>query len=233
MPERKSNPMRTILISAFVLALMGGAFWFGRSSTASANVTSPIPTPVLTPAPSPTPKIEFGPVVIKQIQSMSRLQTTTYTLEQAIVREKPPWFLWTFGGQKLLLIVHGKVTAGVDLGKLGVQNIKMSEETKTVHIQLPPAEIFDSFLVDDKTRIYDYDKGFLGSVDVKLIEDTREQGLDQIVRAACEDGVLDRATKDAQVSMAQLLLATGVQVEFDQSLPATCPVLPEPTATAK
>ena len=231
MPERKSNPMRTVLISAFVLALIGGAFWFGRSSTASASITAPTSTAVPTPAPSPTPKIEFGPVVIKQIQSMSRLQTTTYTLEQVVVREKPSWLPWRT--QKLLLIVDGKVTAGVDLAKLGVQSIRMSEETKTVHIQLPPAEIFDKFLVDEKTRIYDYDKGFLGSVDPKLIEDTRKQGLDQIVRAACEDGVLDRAAKDAQVAMAQLLLPTGVQVEFEPSLPATCPVLPEPTATAK
>ena len=101
------------------------------------------------------------------------------------------------------------------------------------HITLPPAEIFDKFLVDDKTKIYDYDKGFLGSVDEKLIEDTRQQGLEQIVRAACADGVLERATKDAQVAMLQVLLPLGIQVEFGLSPQPSCPVLPEPTDVAK
>ena len=59
------------------------------------------------------------PTVVRQIQQLQRLETVSYTLDKIISGERDNPYLPTFlVGDRLLLLVHGEVIAGVNLAKL-------------------------------------------------------------------------------------------------------------------
>ncbi|MGB9591943.1 MAG: DUF4230 domain-containing protein, partial [Candidatus Kryptoniota bacterium] len=68
---------------------------------------------------NPTPTILADPItIIHSVRSLARLETIQYSVEKVITAESgqgPFGFLF---GDKLLLVAHGIVIAGVDLEKL-------------------------------------------------------------------------------------------------------------------
>ena len=59
------------------------------------------------------------PTVVRQIQQLQRLETVSYTMDKIIGGGKDSPYLPQFlVGDRLLLLVHGEVIAGVDLQKL-------------------------------------------------------------------------------------------------------------------
>jgi hypothetical protein len=77
-----------------------------------------------------------GPTVIASIQRLQRLETVNYSMdkivESAIQSNYLPDFL---AGDRLLLVVHGQVIAGIDLGKLQPSNVSVKDHS--VHVRLP------------------------------------------------------------------------------------------------
>src|SRR5215472_17551861 len=60
------------------------------------------------------------PTVVRQIQQLERLETVTYTMDKIISGgSESPYFPKLLVGDRLLLLVHGEVVAGIDLA--GVQ----------------------------------------------------------------------------------------------------------------
>src|SRR5579862_4865507 len=59
------------------------------------------------------------PTVVRQIQQLQRLETVSYTMDKIISGEHANAYFPKFlAGDRLLLVVHGDVIAGVDLGKV-------------------------------------------------------------------------------------------------------------------
>ncbi len=154
------------------------------------------------------------PPAIEQLQPLSRLQTQEYFLQTVIEVTKPRW-VWGIAEEKLLLVACGRVTAGVDLGKLTDDDVR-TVGSKVI-INLPEAEIFDSFLDEDKecTYVYEHDVPLFSSGDANLATLARIQAQDSFRQAALENGILGRAQLRAQEEVARLLLLAGYeQVEF-------------------
>jgi len=60
------------------------------------------------------------PTVVRQIQQLQRLETVSYTMDKIISGEHANAYLPKFlAGDRLLLVVHGEVVAGINLA--GVQ----------------------------------------------------------------------------------------------------------------
>ena len=89
------------------------------------RVPTSTPVPTATPIPTPTPRIVTGATVVRQIQQASRLETTSYSVQTVVAVERPGGILGV-GGQRVLVIVHGAVVAGIDLSKLRPQDIVVS-----------------------------------------------------------------------------------------------------------
>jgi Protein of unknown function (DUF4230) len=165
--------------------------------------------------------------VVRQIQTLSDLVTVKYVVEKVVILDAPPEStlgMFVQGNNRVLLLAHGIVKAGIDLKKLGPGDVTISG--KTVHIKLPPAQIMDAYLDDSQTRVVDWKQGFMRSFDKDLEQKARQMAVEDIRRAARMDGILDEATQRAQLQLAVLFHRAGFErVEFPGQ--TTNPAIPE------
>ena len=94
-------------------------------------------------------------------------------------------------GDRLLLIVYGEVTAGVDLSKVEPAHVETSG--RTVLIVMPPAEIFATRIDNDRTRVFSRETGLFTRPDPNLESDVRKEAEHQIRQAALDSGILRTA----------------------------------------
>jgi len=164
----------------------------------------------------PTPTVLPDPVtIVNQIKPLARLETIQYTVEKVITAEVGQGVLAPLLGDRLLFVGHGYVTAGIDLEKLGTQDLVL--EAGTVKVRLPQAEIFVATLDNNKSYVYDRDTGILTHGDINLETLARQEAEDQIKQAALDDGILLQAQANAESYIHSLLNKLGyTQVTFIQ-----------------
>ncbi len=166
----------------------------------------------------PTPTILPDPVtIVHEVRALARLETMQYTVEKVITAETgqgPFGFLF---GDRLLLVAHGVVIAGIDLDQVGADDVKVDSDGQ-VSINLPPAEIFISTLDNEKTYVYNREVGLLRKGDVTLESAARLAAEQQMEQAAIEDGILDQARLNAESYLYRLLRSLGFSdVQFNHS----------------
>lgn len=171
----------------------------------------------------PTPTILPDPVtVIQSVRSLARLETIQYSVEKVIVaetRQGPFGFLF---GDRLLLVAHGIVIAGIDLEKLQPGDLQVRDGM--LYVALPPAEIFVAALDSEQTYIYDRDLGVLSRGDVNLETAARRAAEAEIEKAALEDGILEQADRNAENYLYRLLRELGFgEVIFEGGEPTITP----------
>jgi hypothetical protein len=165
---------------------------------------------------SPTVTIDTSrPTVIDQVRALSKLETIHYQLEKVVTGKSSgplPDFLTS---DKILLVAHGEVVAGVDLSKITAQDIDVL--TDTVTIRMPKPEVMYSKLDNDKTYVYDRQTGVFSRPDPNLETQIRQAAEKDILDTALEDGILDKAGANAQEVLRTLLTGLGYkQVTFTQ-----------------
>ncbi len=149
---------------------------------------------------------EERPPVIEQVQALSRLETNKFVLEQVIEAERSTDALrreFLFG-DRLFLIAHGYVTAGVDLSLVEKSDIDTSEDN-AIWIMLPPTEIFTATLDNALTRVYDRQRGWLTRGDIHLETEARQEAETSILEASCEYGILEQAAAEAELQVTRFL----------------------------
>lgn len=157
-----------------------------------------------------------SPVVIEGIQDLDRLATARWRESVVVTRESGGTPLERFlAGEKVLLVATGGVEAGVDLANLDAGDVRVGGET--VSIRLPEPEILNASLDEEKTRVYDRDFGILKlRPDDALAEDARAAALEEIEAAALEEGILERAERNAEDSIRTFVTALGFErVRFE------------------
>jgi len=154
---------------------------------------------------NPTPTIyPNGATVVRQIQSLARLETAQYTLEKVIAAETGQGALSGLFGDKLLFVAHGEVIAGVDLSQLQPNDVVVSPEGR-VTIIMPAAEVFISRLDNEKSYVYDRQTGLFTKGDINLESVARQAAEDQLRQGALEDGILNLAQSNANNVIDRLL----------------------------
>ena len=154
------------------------------------------------------------PTVVRQIQQLQRLETVRYTMDKIISGEHENAYLPKFlAGDRLLLVVHGEVIAGVDLTKL--QPSDVSVRGRKVAVRLPPPEILVVRLDNAKTRVYSRDTGLFSAPDPNLESEVREEAERQLQAAAQQDGILKSAEQNAHNALTIILKGLGFdRVDF-------------------
>src|SRR5579864_4329103 len=80
------------------------------------------------------------PTVVHHIQELQRLETVVYGMDKIVSGGQDSRYLpKLLAGDRLLLIVYGEVTAGVDLAS--VQNGQVDISGRSVVLSMPAAEI--------------------------------------------------------------------------------------------
>ena len=220
----------TILL-IFVLAGVGAYYGFRELTS---NVVDPIRAAnndmktQVAQVLHPTPTILPDPVtIVNEVKVLARLETIQYSVEKVVTAETGQEILGELFGDRLLLIAHGVVIAGVDLSELSREDITISDGV--VMVDLPDPQIFIATLDNQKSSIYDRETGLFRQGDPDLETLARQAAEQEIYQAALDDGILQQANDNAEVFIERLLDDLGYEdVIFvpyvPQAMPTPTPV---------
>src|ERR1700681_2621447 len=148
------------------------------------------------------------PTVVHQIQQLQRLETVSYTMDKIISGERANAYLPKFlAGDRLLLIVHGEVVAGINLESLRPGDVLIQGQKVSIH--LPAAEVFSTRIDNAKTKVYSRDTRLFSSSHPNLESEVREEAERQLQQAALQDGVLKTAADNARGTISGMLKGFG------------------------
>lgn len=146
--------------------------------------------------------------VIKEMQKLGSLETAAFSIEKIVeAGQQGNAFQDLLYGDRILLIAHGKVIAGVDLYTLTDQDIKI--QGKELSVNLPAPRILSSTLDNSKTRVYDRTQGYLSRGNKDLETKARQAAEASITKAACDAGILEEARTNAIERIKQLFEFAG------------------------
>ena len=171
------------------------------------------------------PDTDIATVVVQQIRGVSELTTTIFAMETVVpTSQARQWGNVVLGRTKLLYIGYGEVRAGIDLSQITPDNVQQNGDRLVV--TLPPPQILDQKIDVERSRIYDYDRGFLnlGPDTVPQLQTfAQQETLSKIVTAACDQGILSQANDRAEAVVQGLLSNTGFQqIEVKTTAPTGC-----------
>jgi uncharacterized protein YneF (UPF0154 family) len=219
--DMKINLNTVVLVLVLLALFVGGIVLFiaVRQMTQSLESADEMLQERIQEITNPTPTIIPDPVtVLLEIQDLSNLETAAYSVEKIITAESgqgPFGFLF---GDRLILVAHGKVVAGVDLSKMEDGDIVVDADGR-VQMTLPPAEVLHVYLDNDQSYIYDRDTGFIG-MNPALETEARKAAEREILNAAVEDGILDIAQENAEAYIGRFILSLGFKaVDFTEVTP--------------
>lgn len=155
------------------------------------------------------------PTVVDRIQRLQRLETVVYTMDKIVSGAKEtPFFPDFLAGDRLLMLVHGEVVAGIDFSNLKPGDVRV--EGKQVHLHLPAPQVFSTRIDSSKTRVYSRQTGLLVPTDPNLETQVRQEAEHQLQLAAMADGIMRTAQQNAASTITSLLLGLGFEkIEFD------------------
>ena len=184
--------LKIIFWTVATLAIFGAGIWLGFTITRWMKA-------------GPGLHEENTATVVEQVQALSDLVTIKYVLEKVVILEDVKWY----GENRVLLLAHGIVKAGVDLKRLQPDDVVISG--KIISLHLPPPQITDAYLDDRQSQVIDHTTGLLRVFDKNLEQTARQNAVDDIRRAARVDGILDEAGRRARLEIALFLHNAGFE----------------------
>lgn len=148
--------------------------------------------------------------VIERIQRLQRLETVVYNMDKIVTGEKDNPVLPDFlAGDRLLMIVHGQVVAGIDFARLKGGDVRI--QGKDVRIHLPMPQVLITRLDNARTRVYSRNTGILVHVDPNLETEVRREAEQQLLQEAVVGGIMNNARDNARTTVTSLLLGLGFE----------------------
>ena len=144
-------------------------------------------------------------VVVQKVRSVAKLLTSETTVRDVVVYENT----WMNSTKRSLVVVTGRVLAGIDLEK-GAE-VKIDDAAKRITVTLPPAEV----LAVEVTNMRTYDeRGGLWNPFTPADRDAiQRQVRAQLARAGNELGVAEHANRSAKSLLETLLATDGYTVD--------------------
>ncbi len=217
--------MKPILLGILTFVIVASFFISGLAIGRGVAITDAIRSLIQGVSATPTTVISRA-AVIEQIRRIQRLETTTYTIERTVAKQTDSFWPEWLRGERLLLVAHGTIVAGVDLDGLSENNVIVSDDGTSVVINLPAVAIFNqnTILDNEKTYVYDRQRGILSPFTIDLEATARREAGKQLLLAACEGGILRQATADSQRAIEHLLALLQIAVTVNSAPVPPCPV---------
>jgi Protein of unknown function (DUF4230) len=148
--------------------------------------------------------------VIERIQRLQRMETVVFNMDKIVTGEKDNPILPDFiAGDRLLMIVHGQVVAGIDFSRLKNGDVKI--EGKAVRIHLPNPQILITRLDNARTKVYSRNTGILVRVDPNLETQVRQEAEGELLQEAALGGIITNARDNARATVTTLLMGMGFE----------------------
>jgi hypothetical protein len=153
--------------------------------------------------------------VVERLREVAKLVATEMTLRDVVIYEQTRFA----STKKVLLVVTGKVSAGIDM-EHGTE-VRIDSSEKRITVTLPPAQILSVDVLNVTT--YDERAGLLNPFtpeDRDLIQ-RRIRG--QLMAAARQSGILEHADQSAAKVLSELLGRDGYTVEIRRPIVVSQP----------
>jgi hypothetical protein len=174
-------------------------------------------------APQPQPEVRIPTLIVQQIRGVSELTTAAFSMEAVVpTSQERKLGNLTIGETKLLYIAYGEVEAGIDLSQLSENQVTIDQNK--VKVTLPSPQILDTKIDVNRSRVYDYDRGFLNlgpDTAPRLQTLAQQKTLTKILTTACQQGILQEANQRAEIAVTQLLSTAGYQAIEVETTPPT------------
>ncbi|PYP62743.1 MAG: hypothetical protein DMD26_15655 [Gemmatimonadetes bacterium] len=195
---------RSILWLAFavVLVLVIG---FGAAIAQRAASFSLLPK-------SEPPRVTHD-LVVQQLQDVAKLVSTEMTLRDVVVYDATRYGF----AKRALLVVTGKVSAGIDLG--AATDVKIDQDARRIRITLPRARVLAVEVLD--VRTYDESAGLFNPFRPEDRDAIQRQVRHQLYTAGEQSGLLNHADSSAARVLNELFGRDGYTVEIVRSAALT------------
>jgi len=217
---RSAKPVRSyaVVVFALIIGLFLGVLFVGSIGWVmlSRNSGRELLSHVWSAVTGRTLSIDVRqPTVVDRIQRLQRLETVVYTMDKLVTGAKEnPIFPDFLAGDRLLMLVHGEVVAGIDFTDLKLGDVKVNG--KQIQLHLPAPQVFRTRIDSAKTRVYSRQTGLLVPTDPNLETQVRQEAERQLQDAAMADGILRTAQQNAASTISSLLQGLGFEkIDFD------------------
>jgi hypothetical protein len=222
-PERPAAPQelpprRRFPTSLLVLAgvLVAGYLFVAWVSDLIPDVVNPFTTETVD---------RTGPAVLKSIQNLEDYRAASGHFEVIVDVERDTRFVPdAIKGQRVLFVAIGSVDAGVSFTGLDESAVEVSDDRRSVAVELPPATFREPELDLERSYVYDRDRGAIDRIQSLLGDDPGVQPelytlAEEKLASAARDGsgLLARAEQNTRLMLTGLLRALGfarVEVRF-------------------
>ena len=144
-------------------------------------------------------------LVLQQVRSVARLVASEATIRDVVTYEN------TYLGstKRTLIVVTGKVSAGIDLSKGA--DVQVDDRAKRITVSIPAAEVLGVEVVGMRT--YDERAGLWNPFRPADRDAINAQVRAQLLRAGAESGLVEHANRSAKATLETLLARDGYVVD--------------------
>ncbi len=166
---------------------------------------------VVTRAITPEEKtIDLG-LLVTQVRSLNRLETASMRVMHVSTTTQTYQLVPdALAGDELTFLAVGDVIAGVDLSLLKREDV-WREPDGTVVMRLPPSQILVTRIDNRASHVINRKTGLLRRADVDLEARVRQRAEQEIRNESLRKGILNTASQNAQVKLADFLHTLGFQ----------------------
>jgi hypothetical protein len=201
MTDKVSDPRRVLVwgLVAIALALVAfaGISAIRGTSRALGNFGRPA-----------EPQISHD-IVVERLREVAKLVATEMTLRDVVIYEQTRFH----STKRSLLVVTGRVAAGINLQKAEVQ---IDSAARKITVTLPPAQVLSVDVLN--TTTYDERAGLLNPFTPDDRDVIRQRIRTQLMDAARQSGILEHADQAASKALKDFLARDGYTVEIKRPL---------------
>jgi Protein of unknown function (DUF4230) len=165
-------------------------------------------------APEPSSRTVVRPTgtVLMAVRDLARLETNELHMEKVIdlTDKQSRLFGLVDTSDAILLIAAGDVTIGIDLTKMSESDVQVDRDAGSVRLTLPAPEILSTRLDERHTYVYRRATGLLAERNEQLEAKARREAVRAIEEAARDTEVMEKARRQAEKQMQQLLEKFGI-----------------------
>jgi hypothetical protein len=166
-----------------------------------------------------------GPAVLESIRNLSEFRAASGHFQVIVDVEKETRFVpGKLKGERVLFVAVGSVEAGVDFPRLEDDAVTVSDDRRSVSLELPPARFHDPELDLERSYVYDRDRGVLDRLQSIFGDDVGNDSElyvlaeDELAAAARDgSGLLARARRNTRAMLTGLLRSLGftrIEIRF-------------------
>lgn len=159
------------------------------------------------------------PVLLKSVNDISQFHSAVGNFEVVLdVEEAVDWMPGFIAGKRTLFVAAGTVNAYVDFAGLADQDLKLSQDGKSVTIKLPQPKLDKPNLNFDRSYIYAQDRGLvdriIDAVETPHQEKFFRQAEAKMAAAAEESELREQASENAKAMLTSMFGGMGIQATF-------------------